>query len=105
VCVCSETPRASDKRLEEAVLHYGLDFFSALRRLTERRTWPGVSLPISFRCIALALTVLTVLSTRAGLVSMTSFHTWEWWCSETLMVTHDSGLDAFKSDPTRSDEE
>ena len=28
-------------------------FFSVLRRLNQRRPWPGVSLPISFRCIAL----------------------------------------------------
>ena len=43
-------------------------FFSVLRRLNQRRPWPGVSLPISFRCIALALTTLI---TSASLVSMT----------------------------------
>ena len=42
--------------------------FSVLRRLNQRRPWPGVSLPISFRCIALAL---TTLSTSESLVSMT----------------------------------
>ena len=43
-------------------------FFSVLRRLNQRRPWPDVSLPTSFRCIALAL---TTLSTSASLVSMT----------------------------------
>ena len=33
-----------------------LPFFSVLRRLNQHRPWPGVSLSISFRCIALALT-------------------------------------------------
>jgi hypothetical protein len=47
-------------------------FFSVLRRLNQRRPWPGVSLPISFRCIALAL---TTLSTSASLVSMTALYT------------------------------
>ena len=45
-----------------------LPFFSVLRRLNQRRPWPCVSLPISFRCIALALTTLI---TSASLVSMT----------------------------------
>ena len=44
-------------------------FFSVLRRLNQRRPWPGVSLPISFCCIAIAL---TTLSTSASLVSMTA---------------------------------
>jgi hypothetical protein len=43
-------------------------FFSVLRRLNQRRPWPCVSLPISFRCIALALTTLI---TSASLASMT----------------------------------
>ena len=49
-------------------------FFSVLRRLNQRRPWSGVSLPIRFRCITLAL---TVLSTSASLISMTALYTWE----------------------------